>query len=251
MIFVTGDTHSDFSRFSTKNFYEQKDMADPADNLVVICGDFGGVWCDSETRQEKHELDWLNSKPFTLVFVPGNHENYKALRKYPLTDFHGAKSRKIRDHIYMIERGEIFTFEGKKFFCFGGAASHDMEDGILDQENWKQEARKLNKLGRYSYRVRNMTWWEEEMPTQEEMKHGIQILEEHDWKVDYVLTHCASTATQAMLNREELVSDYLTDYLQSIKDKLEYCKWFFGHYHDNKNINGREVLLYEEFVRLS
>lgn len=41
MIFITGDTHGNFSRFSTKEFPEQKEMT--KEDFVIICGDFGGI----------------------------------------------------------------------------------------------------------------------------------------------------------------------------------------------------------------
>ena len=42
MVYITGDTHSEFERFSSRRFPQQKEMT-RADYLVV-CGDFGGVW---------------------------------------------------------------------------------------------------------------------------------------------------------------------------------------------------------------
>ena len=44
--------------------------------------------------------------------------------------------------------------------------------------------------------------------------------------------------------------DYLTDYLQEISEKCEFNKWYFGHYHDNRQINSQFVLLYEDIVPL-
>ena len=41
-IFMTGDTHGDFSRLRPAAFYEQVQLT-KADYLV-ICGDFGGIW---------------------------------------------------------------------------------------------------------------------------------------------------------------------------------------------------------------
>ncbi len=41
MIFVTGDTHGDYTRFKTDIFPEQKEMTKA--DFVVICGDFG-IW---------------------------------------------------------------------------------------------------------------------------------------------------------------------------------------------------------------
>lgn len=41
MIYITGDCHSDFRRFSTNIFSEQVEMT--KDDFVITCGDFGGV----------------------------------------------------------------------------------------------------------------------------------------------------------------------------------------------------------------
>ena len=49
-IYVTGDCHGSFSRFSVKDFRLQKDM--DKEDYVIICGDFGGIWhIDAENRQ--------------------------------------------------------------------------------------------------------------------------------------------------------------------------------------------------------
>ena len=44
MVFVTGDCHAEFNKFSTKNFPEQKGMT--RDDIVIVCGDFG-IWHDN------------------------------------------------------------------------------------------------------------------------------------------------------------------------------------------------------------
>lgn len=78
MIYITGDCHRDFSRFNTKNFPEQHEMT--KEDFVIICGDFGGVWdYGKESKEEKYLLDWLEEKPFTTLFVSGNHENFDDL----------------------------------------------------------------------------------------------------------------------------------------------------------------------------
>jgi hypothetical protein len=45
--------------------------------------------------------------------------------------------------------------------------------------------------------------------------------------------------------------DILTDYLEEIRQKVEFKKWFFGHYHDNRNVNAEEILLWEQIIRIS
>jgi hypothetical protein len=74
MIFVTGDTHGEFTCFSTDGFPEQKEMT--KDDYIIICGGFG-IWNDS--KEERFWLKWLDEKPFTTLFADGNHENYDLL----------------------------------------------------------------------------------------------------------------------------------------------------------------------------
>ena len=77
-VWITGDIHGNPVRLSTDSFYEQKEFSGNKDeNIVIILGDFGLVWSrDGENKNEKYWLDWLESKPFTTVFVDGNHENH-------------------------------------------------------------------------------------------------------------------------------------------------------------------------------
>lgn len=56
MIYITGDTHSNFSRFTEDKFPIQIEMT--KDDFVIICGDFGGVWTfEEEISYEKEMLD--------------------------------------------------------------------------------------------------------------------------------------------------------------------------------------------------
>ena len=79
-LYITGDTHGDFRRFLPERFPEQERLT--KENFVLICGDFGGVWYGDSRDAE--ELDFLEARPFTTLFVTGNHENYDALNAYPL-----------------------------------------------------------------------------------------------------------------------------------------------------------------------
>ena len=76
-----------------------------------------------------------------------------------------------------------------------------------------------------------------------------QTLERLDWKVDYVITHCAPTAIQQKIN-PSFKSDKLTDFLEEIRNHSQFHYWLFGHYHDNRIIDEKYVLLYEQMVRV-
>lgn len=254
MIYITGDTHSDFRRFSKSNFPEQNEMT--KDDYCIIAGDFGGVWYRANDmvhgKSEKFNLDELNSRAFTTLFIPGNHENYARLMsdEFPVREWKGGLVKEIRPSILMLMRGEMYEIDGAKIFAFGGAASHDIKDGILDGESpdWKKKAKQLDKQGKYLYRIKGISWWEEELPTTEEMQHGLDTLDRYSWKTDFVITHCAPSSTQALLGWYE--NNILTQYLEEIRQKLVYKRWFFGHYHDNRQVNAQDILIYEQVIRV-
>ena len=250
MIYITGDCHGDFTRFNTKNFPEQKEMT--LKDTVIILGDFGAIWNEKKhTKNEKHVLDWLENKPFTILWIDGNHENFDRLySEFPVTERFGGKVHCIRNNIFHLIRGEIYNIEELKFFAFGGASSHDISDGILEYENWKKEAKQLNKEGKFMYRINHISWWKEELPSEEEMQNGISNLEKENWKVDYVLTHSPSASVIALLGQGLYEQDILTKYLENIRIKLNYKKWFSGHMHVNMMINDTDLLLYEQIIRI-
>lgn len=217
MIYLTGDCHSDFSRFNTNEFPIQDEMTKK--DYVIICGDFGGVWNYLvESTYEKYWLNWLNEKNFTTLFVDGNHENFTRLYNYPVEEWHGGKVHKIRDSILHLMRGEIFDIDNKKIFTFGGAKSHDIQEGILNLDE-EEKIYAYRKRGAY-FRIRDYSWWDLELPTDDEMKNGINNLEKVNYKVDYIITHCCPTNVQAILSGGTYKKDNLTDYLKEISENV-------------------------------
>lgn len=251
MIYITGDCHGNFERFNTRNFPEQKEMT--KDDCVIICGDFGSVWNrDGENKTETMVLDWLECKPFTTLFVDGNHENFDRLYAYPVEEWHGGKVHKIRPSVIHMMRGQVFELEGKKIFTFGGASSHDIDGGILewDDPDYKKKKKELDKEW-IPYRVNHLSWWKEELPSETEMEIGRENLLKHANSVDYIVTHCTASSTAALLSHGTYKPDILTNYLEEIRQTVKFKKWFFGHYHDNQNVSTEEILLWEQVIRIS
>lgn len=251
MIFITGDCHGNFERLNGSIFPEQNEMT--KEDYVIICGDFGGVWNnDKESKMETMVLDWLDCKPFTTLFVDGNHENFDRLYGYPIEEWSGGKIHRIRPSVMHLIRGQVFEIDGKTIFTFGGASSHDTDGGILelDDPDFKKKRCELDK-GWKPYRINHMSWWKEELPSDEEMEEGRRNLLKNGNKVDFVVTHCCSSSTAALLSQGLYKPDMLTDYLEEIRQKVSFKKWFFGHYHDNRNVNAKEILLWEQIIRIS
>ena len=152
-------------------------------------------------------------------------------------------------------RGEIFDFEGKRFFAFGGASSHDIDDGILSwedfdtEEEFKETVRKWYKE-RKIFRINHISWWAEELPSDEEIQNAERNLAKVDYKVDYVISHCAPQSIVSWLFAYYSKPDKLTSYFEDLSHRLTFDNWFFGHYHDDKKIMGKYVLLYDQIVRI-
>lgn len=258
MIYITGDTHGDFRRF-TKKQRNRLPFELTEKDIVIVCGDFALLWGKND-KTLPYNLDWMSRLPFKILWVAGNHENYDLLEEYNLEEWHGGKVRHIvRDKVIYLERGQVFKIDGKKFFTFGGASSHDVQGGILDMDDpdYVEQRITVIKSG-LPFRVKKISWWEQELPTEEEMQEGIRNLETVDWKVDYVISHCLSSTMQDKLEQhfscgrfgKTYEIDVLTDYFDELERKLQYKRWYCGHYHLNMDVDEKHTVLYEMIVPL-
>ena len=222
MIFITGDLHGhvDKSKLNTQSFPQQKELT--KDDFVIIAGDFGGIW--DESRSENWLLRWLEKKSFTTLFVDGNHENFDLLNQYPVTTWNGGKVHEIRPGIIHLMRGQVFQLEGMKFFTFGGADSVDKH-----------------------YRKEGISWWPQERPTDEEFVEGMENLEKHNYSVDYIITHTAPLNVVEKLTVCTGFLDPATIMLSVFQEKINFKRWYFGHFHQDTTL-GNYTALYQEVV---
>lgn len=147
-------------------------------------------------------------------------------------------------------RGQEFEIGGLTWFTMGGAASHDIGDGILDPaapdfERRYWALRRMNAM----FRVLGHSWWPEEMPNEAEYAEAEANLERAGWCVDCILTHCAPTSIAQRLNRH-YQPDKLTDFLETVIQRCRFSKWFCGHYHMNQVIDERFVIQWEQISRI-
>lgn len=252
MIFVTGDCHADWKKFSKESFPEQAEMT--RDDFVIVCGDFG-LWHDDKT--ERWWFKWFEEKNFTVLFVDGNHENFDRLySEFEVVDFHGGKAHKIRENIYHLMRGYVFDLCGKTFFAFGGASSHDIQDGVLNLEDYPNKRTLIKDYNKRTeqgemLRINHMSWWKEELPSQHEMQRGRDNLKKVGYKVDYVITHCLPQSMVIHLYGGDTDSDVLTKYLENlIQNGLQFKQWYAGHYHVQMRLLGNYNILYHKIERI-
>ena len=221
-IVITGDTHGTFDIGKVVRYFNEHEDEYTRDDYLIICG-FSAAY-EANTRAV------FRSLPVTTLFIDGNHENFEQLNSYAVEQWNGGKVHIIEDNMIHLMRGQIFKIDGLKFFTFGGAYS-------------------IDKMSR----AEGISWFPEEIPSREEYEEGWKNLEKEDFQVDYILTHTAPRDVAAAMGYGELSDDEveLRQYLQRVADETEFQKWYFGHFHEDAEVEEVFVCLYDEIVELS
>lgn len=222
MIFITGDTHGNFYNIEKlcKNFDTTKK------DIVIILGDVGinyyGGKRDIKTKEK------LSNLPITLFCIKGNHENYAGnIGSYNIMNFMGGKVYVEQDYpnLLFAKDGEIYNIEGKKTIVIGGAYSVD----------------KFYRLSMGHH------WFADEQPSKETKIFVESQLEKENWEVDVVLTHTCPLRYEPVewflsyVNQSEV--DKSTEiWLDGLFTKLNFKKWYCGHYHGEKQIDNIEFM---------
>ena len=71
MLYVTGDCHADWHRFTLSEFPEQKELT--RDDFVIVCGDFG-IW-----HKNKKEDWWIPIHKDEVLVVYDREDDFLVL----------------------------------------------------------------------------------------------------------------------------------------------------------------------------
>ena len=145
----------------------------------------------------------------------------------------------------------MFALDGTTFFTMGGGASHDIRDDILepDAPGFKERYRQMRRKND-AFRVNHLTWWAEEMPSDEEYAEARANLEKAGWDVGCILTHCCPSSIAAKLSTH-YEPDRLTDFLEEVLRRCNFNYWFLSHYHENRIVDDRFFFQWEQISELS
>lgn len=212
MIFVTGDIHGEFERFSDKQYKKLK----KSDTLIVL-GDFG-FFFEKDEKQRNKTLKKLSKLPFKILFIDGLSENFEVLYSFPDAEYCGAKAKEIcKDKIYYIRRGEIMDLEGHRILFFGGSDVYDPDIYIPA-----------------------------DMPTRQEFENCTNRLSFCNYSVDYILTHIPRGEISRFINLTSLTTSETMDYFDRIGKLLTYKKWYFGSVHQDKYVSPLAQAVYTD-----
>ena len=216
MVYITGDTHRNFSRLSEFDY-------DPDDMLIVL-GDAGiNYFLNILDEQFKEFLETLNLKIFC---VRGNHEERpENIDSYREVEMFGGKVF-IEDeypNLIFAKDGETYNINGKSVLVIGGAYSVD----------------KTFRL------VHGYSWFPSEQLNDSEKEIILNNVSGKHF--DIVLSHTCPykyEPREVFLKGldQSLVDKSMEHFLDKVEENITYDKWYCGHYHTEKTEDKLEFL---------
>ncbi len=212
MIYLISDLHSDI-HFKGLSHYIKTGTDD---DLLIILGDIGLNFGNSKENDKFTE--YFMSIRKNIALVDGNHENFEYLNSFEEEKWNGGTVGRLTPYIVHLKRGNIYTIEDKTFFVFGGCKS---------SPKWKE-------MG---------LWYPGDEPNKKEILTAYDNLSKYNYKVDYILTH----------KYEQNVRNVNADLLkltEFIDEKVDFERWYAGHWHVNEKIDDKHILVYDELTKL-
>lgn len=216
MIYITGDTHRDFSRL-----YNLKSKED---DMLIVLGDAGINYCLNEDDISYKE--YLKRFKLNLFCIRGNHEERpENINTYKEIEMFGGKVSIEEDYPNLIfaKDGEVYNIDGKSVLVIGGAYSVDKEYRLL-----------------YGHK-----WFKDEQLTKEEMNNILEKVRGKHFNI--ILTHtCPYKYEPREVFMQGLdqskVDKSMEHFLDKIEENISYDKWYCGHYHTEKQIDKLEFM---------
>jgi len=229
-IYITGDLHgaSELIRFKTNHIKFKKD------DVILQLGDAEIIWSfnQKDISEENKWLNWYEKNiPATLICIFGNHENFdRIIVEFKLERIYDVYCKKVRKNIFFIQNGSVLTINNKTFLSLGGASS-------------------IDKINRKKY----IDWWpQEQMSSMKHYETLNYLKDRYKNKIDYVLSH---TAPESIIKEHfKLLPDCVDNtskFLEEIKNTIEFKKWYFGHFHEDKKIDDKFTCLYKTIEELN
>lgn len=223
MIFIVSDLHA-----YQEKWLEQIHPVLRQGDTVIVAGDFGFGFWNGRFFSEETFYDWIAEQPYSVLVVDGNHERFDKLVAYPSCEAYGAKAQKIRDNIYHLCRGEIYSIEGISVFVFGGGYSPDR-----------------------AKKTPGVSWFPQEMPSEDEYCYALKNLEQHGNTVDYIVTHTCPNKTVKHLAsccgygiREVSKEHPMQVFLDTVVNTVTYRHYYFGHFHIDRELQRNQTAVF-------
>ena len=102
-------------------------------------------------------------------------------------------------------------------------------------------------MDKYYRLSRGWGWWADEQPSPEIKARVEASIEQMGWMVDIVLSHTTPLKYEPVevflpgIDQSK-VDKSTEEWLDSIEERLDYKKWYCGHYHTEKKIDRLQIM---------
>lgn len=240
-IFITGDIHGIASDFTDRvNWYINK----PKEDDIIIC--VGDVGLEYGNKIQGALKKAMRKFPGTIYVMRGNHDNryWAAHTKRPTEGWIVENNLLYQDKYpnikYIKDEGGIYKINNHTFLFIPGAYSVDKWHRLYSDLPYEPKEQ--------------LTWLEcESILSEIDSYHSLGK------KIDYVCSHTAPLCMQNYFEDlflgfidQSRVDNYMEQFLDEIYATVgrEIKRWYFGHYHDSRNISLNFTMLYHKVVQL-
>ena len=276
MFYITGDVHG--NAFDFLNRCKEHNIK--KGDTIIVLGDFGANFYLS--HRDDIFKKTVNDVGVTVFAIHGNHEaRPNKISSYKKREWNGGivYYEPEFSNILFAKDGEIYNINGLKTFVCGGAysvdkyyrawracmsfpdlCSSDMFDKITkfaegnrDFKWTKADKKEVDKV------INNIPdwytgWWKDEQPSTTIKKHCEDVLQQNDWTVDIVLTHTSPEKFEPIEEflssiNQDMVDNSTEKWLDKIECKLNYKKWYAGHFHTEKKVNDKFQFLFKNVLK--
>lgn len=122
----------------------------------------------------------------------------------------------------------------------------DVGDVLLEYR-WKQM------LMDYGLSEESVSWWEDELPSAEDMRNGVNNIRDTDKNINYVITYEPPTVAKDILKQrsnQNIIISPLNTYLQQLMENVQYMHWYFGSLHLDLNISKKMTAVFNEIIQV-
>lgn len=97
-------------------------------------------------------------------------------------------------------------------------------------------------MNKWYHLERGLHWWPDEQPSEEIREKVESVLEQRNWQIDIVLSHTCPLKYEPLevflRGLDQSTVDKSTEeWLDWIESRLNYERWYCGHYHTEKQVD--------------
>lgn len=236
--YVSGDTHSDFSRFFKLN----KCVPEGEHWGVIILGDAGlNFWLSGRDKTNKKHI--CHKYPnLTFYCVRGNHE----ARPEDVEGMEKIWDDEVNNEVYWEPQyPNIKYFIDGQDYLIGGKYHALVCGGSYSIDKWYRLERQS--MGYYG------GWFSNEQLSKEEMKNITETFKGKSF--DLILAHTCPLSYQptdlflSFIDQNK-VDNSMEVWFEDLIQQIEFNKFLFGHYHEDRIINEKARMFYYDIINL-